>query len=243
MKWPSRAAMRPGDRAPRLREPVPRPSSAVDQAARLGVGHAHGPRGPSPLARRRARARRGPRTSATQEQPRSDEHDRRAAGDVEPVGQYRPEHGARDADQRGDRHQAGEADDQHLGRRRRRDQHRDHEDDPDGLEADDDRQGNQREEQVLEPLHRDARRGGAERVERRVQQLLPQQRDDDDHARPEDRSATRSCGADREHVAEQEAEQVADVALDRAEHEHAQRERPGEQHPDRRVLADPPPAS
>jgi hypothetical protein len=43
--------------------------------------------------------------------------------------------------------------------------------------------------------------------------------------------------SDGEHVAEQEAEQVRDVAVDAAEQEDAEREGAGEQDPDGRVLA------
>ena len=55
---------------------------------------------------------------------------------------------------------------------------------------------------------------------------------------PEDQQRDEVLGADREHVAQQERPQVRDVPVDRAEQEHAEGERPGEQHADRGVLAD-----
>ena len=127
-----------------------------------------------------------PEHQGDQEGRRLDEHDRGAARDVEPVGQVEADHGARDPDHARQQHQPREPHRQELGGGGGRDQHRDHQDDPDGLQADDDRQRHEGEEQVLEAVDLDARGGGAERVERRVQELLPQERHRDDHAAAED---------------------------------------------------------
>ena len=194
VKCPSRAATSSATARARLGQPVARRGRARRRGgcarsrrrarpvigvrgAGHGVGRHARPRRRSaggPAGRRRASSPRGPSTRASDEGAGLDEHDGGAARDVEPVGQVQADDGARDADQRRQQHQPGEADRQQLRGGGRRDQHRDDEDDPDGLEADDDRERDEGEEQVLEAVDLDARRRGAERVEGRVEQLLPE---------------------------------------------------------------------
>ena len=104
----------------------------------------------------------------------------------------------------------------------------------------DDRQRDEGEEQRLQPLDAKPRGGGAERVERGVQELLPEDGDrgEDERSRADDQG-DQVLDARREQLPEQEAEQIGHVALDRAVQEHAEGERPGEQHADGRVRPDP----
>ena len=76
-------------------------------------------------------------------------------------------------------------------------------------------------------------------IERREQELLADREDDGQDDRAEHRDLDQVARPDAEDVAEQVAEQIGDVAVDRAEQHHPERERPGEQHADRRVEPQP----
>ena len=187
-----------------------------DQAGERGLGR------PPPAEQPRPR----PERERDEEQRRLDEHDRRAGRDVEPVRDVEPDDRRPDPDRDRERDQHPEPDRQQLARRRRRHEHRDDEDDPDGLEADHDRQRDQREEQVLERLDPDARTRPRP-AGRTSRTAAPSRR----ARRPPSTSPARIASADQvldvgqQQRPEQEPEQVADVALDRAEQEHAERER------------------
>ena len=215
-----------GDREARARQPVAGTVERLDElvrrvcARRVLRRHAAGQRrlaGRAPGASslpaycRPAPAQQAARPEDEREEKQAglDEDDRRAAGDVEPVGQVEADDRARDPDQGGEQHEPREPYGQHLRGRGGRHQHRDHEDDADGLQADHDRERDEREEQVLEPLDLDPRCRGAERVEGRVQELLPEQPDDREHPEAEDQQGDEVPGTDREDVAQQEANRSA----------------------------------
>jgi hypothetical protein len=160
------------------------------------------------------------------------EHDRRAACRVQPEAQVQPDDRAQDPDADRDRDEATEAAGNELARRGRRHEHRDDEDDPDGLEADDDGQGDEGEEEVVELHDRQARRCRPEGVEGRIEELLPQKRDDGEHDDREAAEREQVADPDPEDLAEQESEEVAHVVRDEAEEEDPEREHAGEQHTD-----------
>ena len=78
------------------------------------------------------------------------------------------------------------------------------------------------------------------RIERGVQQLLAQERDHQQDDAPERGDLEDVGRGDPEDVAEQVAEQVGDVALDRAEQDDAEGEHPGEQDADGGIEAERP---
>ena len=169
------------------------------------------------------------------EEQRLDEDDRgpRSQVEVEAHVQAHDRRYRRERDGQG--HHPAEAHDQELRRRGRRHQHRDDHDDPDRLDADDDRDPEQRQQEVLEPRHGQPGRRRSQRVERGEQELLADDEDDGQHDPAEHRDLDQVRDPDAEHVAEQIAQEIGDVAIDRAEQHHAERERAGEQHADRRV--------
>ena len=76
--------------------------------------------------------------------------------------------------------------DEQLAGRRRRHEHRHDHDDPDRLDADDDRDPDEAQQQVVEGRDRQTGRRRSGRIERGVQQLLAQDRDDQQDDAAED---------------------------------------------------------
>ena len=90
-------------------------------------------------------------------------------------------------------------------------------------------------ESALHPNDRWTVFARAERIERREEQLLPEDAHDDEEQQHEHSERDEIGDADAQHVAEEEVEEISDVVRDRREERDAECEHPGEQDADDRV--------
>ena len=115
-----------------------------------------------------------------------DEHDASAGRAIDVEAHDGAERARADGHGGRDREHALEAVRQQVGDRAGRDQHRDHQDDADGLERSDDRQGQEDQEAVVERADRQSDRAGVVRIEAVEQQIAALEQDDQQRSAGDD---------------------------------------------------------